>query len=247
MTDLNRRQFTGNTLSALLTYSLLETLLGDDCLAEQIKPVAAQWIKDLDQLGRDLKGKKLEQVEWQKQIEKLMAKVNLPDLLKFIDFEKRQQVPFREKGERSIRFRFPEVEGLPTNLVFGHQIFKLKKGQSVVPHGHNNMATAFLILDGKFHGRLYDRLEDADDHMIIRPTIDQSFSVGDCSTISDKKDNVHWFEATSEQGYIFNIHVLNLNPGLSGRVYVDPRGEKLSGGRVKARRIGAAEATKLYG
>jgi hypothetical protein len=247
MTDLSRRQFAGNTLSALLTYSLLETLFTDQALADQLKPVAAQWIKDLNELGSDLKGNKLEQVAWQKQVEKLMARVNLPDLLKFIDFEKRQQVPFRDKGERSIRFKFPEVEGLPTNLVFGHQIFKLKKGQSVVPHGHNNMATAFLVLDGKFQGRLYDRLEDTDEHMIIRPTVDQAFSAGDCSTISDKKDNVHWFEASSDQGYIFNIHVLNLNSGLSGRIYIDPNGEKLANGLVKARRIDAAEAIKLYG
>jgi len=247
MTDISRRQFSQQTVSALLTYSLLETLFDRDMLGAEIQPLAAQWIKDLHELSTELKGTKLTQVQWQKQVESLMTKVDLPDLLKFIDFKKRQAVPFRDKGERSIGFKFPEVEGLPTNLVFGHQVFKLKKGQSVVPHGHNNMATAFLILKGDFHGRLYDRLEDSEDFMIIKPTIDQKFKVGECSTISDVKDNVHWFETTSNEGYIFNIHVLNLGSGLSGRVYIDPLGEKLSGGRIKARRLGAAEAIKLYG
>jgi len=247
MADLSRRQFSTQTVSALLTYSLLETLVGRDMLGAEIKPLAAQWIKDLHEMGLDLKGKKLTPVQWQQKVEALMAKVNMPDLLKFIDFEKREQVPFRDKGERAIHFKFPEVEDLPTNLVFGHQVFKLKKGQSVVPHGHNNMATAFLILKGDFHGRLYDRLEDGDDFMIIRPTIDQKFKAGEASSISDMKDNVHWFEATGKEGYIFNIHVLNLNEKTSGRVYIDPKGEKLDGGRIKARRIGAGEAIKLYG
>jgi len=83
--------------------------------------------------------------------------------------------------------------------------------------------------------------------MIIRPTIDQKFKAGEASSISDMKDNVHWFEATGKEGYIFNIHVLNLNEKTSGRVYIDPKGEKLDGGRIKARRIGAGEAIKLYG
>ncbi len=31
--------------------------------------------------------------------------------------------------------------------------------------------------------------------MIIKPTIDRKFSPGECSTVSDYKDNVHWFQA----------------------------------------------------
>ncbi|HCK70297.1 MAG TPA: hypothetical protein DHW38_01850, partial [Planctomycetaceae bacterium] len=147
-----------------------------------------------------------------------------------------------------IRFKFPEVEGLPTSLVFGHQVFKLKKGQSVVPHGHDNMATGFVVLKGSFHGRHYDRIEDTDTHMIIKPTIDDQFKAAQYSTVSDHKDNVHWFETTSDEGYIFNIHVVNLEAGKgSGRVHIDPNGERLKGGRIKARRISASEAVKLYG
>ena len=93
------------------------------------------------------------------------------------------------------------------------------------------MATAFLILKGNFRGRHYDRLEDEAEHMIIRPTIDRSFAAGEHSTVSDYKDNVHWFTATSEQAFIFNIHVMNVDPDKknTGRVYIDPNGEKLRG------------------
>jgi len=248
METLNRRAFSQTAIQSLLTFSLLETLFAEDLFSKEIRPLAAQWLKDLQELSMDLKGKQLTQPQWQKQCERLFKQVDLADLLKFIDFGGRiSQTPFRDKGERAIRFRFPEVEGLPTNLVFGHQIFKLKQGQSVVPHGHNNMATAFLVLQGTFHGRHYDRIEDSDTHMIVKPTIDRNFQVGDYSTVSDQRDNVHWFKTTADQGYIFNIHVLNLNSGNSGRVYIDPAGEMLKDGNIRARKISGAEAIKLYG
>jgi hypothetical protein len=139
------------------------------------------------------------------------------------------------------------VEGLPTELVFGHQIFALSKGRSVAPHGHDNMATAFLILKGDFHGRHYDRLADDREFMIITPTIDREFGPGGCSTVSDLKDNVHWFEAATDDAFIFNIHIMSVKPGRTGRVYIDPNGEKLSDNRIKARKIGHREAYKLYG
>jgi hypothetical protein len=111
------------------------------------------------------------------------------------------------------------------------------------------MATAFLVLRGEFHGRHYDRVEDHKDHMIIRPTIDRGFEPGDYSTVSDHKDNVHWFTANSETGFIFNIHVLNVDPTAkkNGRVYVDPNGEKLSDDRIKAPKIKSAEAFNKFG
>jgi hypothetical protein len=175
----------------------------------------------------------------------------LPDLLRAIDFEnvvKNADIP--DKGARSLRPKFPQVDGLPTKFVFGAQIFALKQGRSVIPHGHDNMATAFLILKGDFRGRHYDRLEDAREHVIITPTIDKTFSAGGCSTVSDYKDNVHWFEATSGPAYIFNIHVYHVMPGKGvtpGRIYLDVNGEKISGGRIRARRINHEEAERLYG
>jgi hypothetical protein len=74
--------------------------------------------------------------------------------------------------------------------------------------------------------------------------------VGEVSTISDEKDNVHWFQAESEGSYIFNIHVMNVTPNFprpTGRVYVDPNGEKLADGRLKCRKVGSDEIYKLYG
>jgi hypothetical protein len=249
---VNRRVFAESTLASLLGYAFLETVFRGEAFSAEMKLAARKWLADLNAMGKDLKDRKLKATEWQAKVEELFTSVDVAEFLKFIDFEKlTANVKYPSQGEKSMRASWPQVEGLPTNLVFGHQVFALGKGRSVVPHGHNNMATAFLILKGDFRGRLFDRLEDPDnDHMIIKPTVDRKFSVGQASTISDEKDNVHWFQADTDGAYIFNIHVNNVTPNFprpTGRVYVDPNGEKLSDGRIKARKIGSDEVYKLYG
>ncbi len=86
-------------------------------------------------------------------------------------------------------------------------------------------------------------------HVIIRATIDEQFVPGDFSTVSDFKDNVHWFKATSEPAFIFNIHALNVGSGekRTGRVYLDPDGEKLTANRIRAPRLNYDEAHRRYG
>jgi hypothetical protein len=251
MQETSRRTFNNQAIGALLTFSALETLCECDAFADEIKPVTVQWLNEINQLGFDLKDQKETQLAWQKKVEELFAKVELPELLRLVDFDRlTKNLKMADRGARSIRFKFREIEGVPERIAFGKQIFALKKGRSVVPHGHNNMATAFLILKGDFHGRHYDRLEDEAKHMIIKPTIDRRFGPGECSTISDFKDNVHWFKAQTEPAFIFNIHVLNVRPMSklrTGREYVDPDGERVKGGLIRARRIDYAEAHKLYG
>jgi len=251
MNLVSRREFAQQTLGSILSYSLLQTLAEQNLFADETRPAVVSWLADVNQLGWDLKEQKLPQVEWQKSIEALYAKADVDGFLALIDFDKlTKNLELVDSGARSLQFKFPRVEGIPDNLAWGKQIFALKKGRSVVPHGHNNMATAFLILKGEFHGRHYDRLEDEAEHMIIKPTIDRTFTVGECSTISDVKDNIHWFQAVSGSAFIFNIHVTGINPDNkepTGRLYVDPNGEKLSGGRVRARRIDYEDANRLYG
>ena len=185
-------------------------------------------------------------------MEDLLAnRIELAEVLKLIDFDRIQKTAkLVDNGARSLRPRFPKLDGVTDKLVFGKQVFALKKGRSVVPHGHNNMATAFLVLKGNFHGRHYDRIKDEKDHLIIKPTIDGKFGPGTTSSVSDEKDNVHWFKALDEPAFIFNIHVLGVASGTgrrTGRVYMDPNGEKLDDGLIRAPRLSDAKAHELYG
>ena len=112
------------------------------------------------------------------------------------------------------------------------------------------MCTGFIVLQGTFAGKHYDRVEDRPKHYVIRPTIDRPFKVGEFSTISDHKDNVHWFKATSDRAFIFNVHVIGYDPkieGSSGRLYLDPDGEKLKGGLILAKKMTSGECHRKYG
>jgi hypothetical protein len=250
---MTRRGFAEQALGSVALLALMDTLFGKDRLfAAPLRPLATKWLAELDQLGRDCKAQKLKQVEWQKKVEELFSKVDLPEFLKYIDFETlaKKGEAYQGLGAQSLMPNFPAVEGVPTKLVFGRQVFAMKKGRSIVPHGHNNMATCFLVLRGRCHGRHYDRLETQDKHLIMKPTIDREFGPGGTSSISDEKDNVHWFKALNDSAFVFNIHVMGVTPGSTeptGRVYVDPNGEKLEGGRIRARLIDHGEADKLYG
>ncbi len=242
----NRRDF----LSSLTALALIESLSSHNLFGADVSPMLTDWYKQLYQISRDVADHKTKDLEFQSALEGLYARVNLEDLLKTLDFDKlSKQVDYPAKGAKSLTVDF-KVGGLPTNLVFGRQVFAMTKGRSVVPHGHNNMATGFIVLKGDFRGRHYDRVEDHKDHYIVKPTIDRTFKPGEFSTVSDHKDNVHWFTAESETGFIFNVHVNNTDPTNQngpGRVYVDPMGEKLSGGLIKAPKVSYGRVNQLYG
>ena len=249
-----RRDFTSNSIKTILSISLLEHLCATDLLANKDKYTAKKWLHAVQEIGRSVKETKIPQTQWQKEVEELFQnKIELNELLKLINFDQiEKSAKFVDNGARSIRPKLPRSNGFPERLAFGSQVFALKKGRSVVPHGHNNMATAFIVLKGNFHGRHYDRISDEKEHMIIRPTIDDRFGPGQTSSVSDDKDNVHWFKAEDEPAFIFNIHVLGLPnkkgaPRRTGRLYIDPEGEKLGNGLIRAPFIDSKKAHQKYG
>jgi hypothetical protein len=237
-------------LGSLMTYGLIETLFSQNLFSQAVQPVVHKWMAELSALCQDLKGQKLKDTDFQAKLEDLYRKADLPELLKLLDFDRvAQSVKLPASGAANLGVDLSKVEGLP-RVVFGKQIFACKKDRSIVPHGHDNMCTGFIILRGSWIGRHYDRIEDHADHYVMKPTIDRTFKPGECSTVSDHKDNVHWFKADSETAFIFNIHVIGYNPEnkkSGGRVYVDPEGEKLAGGLIKAKKMSSSECHKKYG
>ncbi len=247
----SRRAFTRHALQSLTAVALLEGLAAHRLFGADVRPVIDDWLVELNAISRDVRDHKVKDIEFTRSLEGLYRRVDLEALLKSLDFDRiAREVNYPAIGAKSLPVDFNKVSGLPTSLVFGRQIFAMKQGRSVVPHGHDNMATGFLVLKGNLRGRHYDRLEDHKDHYVIRPTIDKSFTPGEFSTVSDHKDNIHWFTAESETAFIFNVHVVETNPENPkppGRVYVDPVGEKLAGGLIKAPKVTYGQVNRMYG
>lgn len=246
----SRREFHANLLGSAITFSLIETLWARDLFADAAKPTIQKWLGELVEITKDLKGQKLTDLQFQTKMEDLYKRVDLTELCSLVKLEDLEKKKLPDNGAANYGFDLSKVDGLPAEVGFGKQIFGCKKGRSIVPHGHANMCTGFIILKGEWHGRHYDRIETKADHYVIKPTIDKKFKPGELSTISDHKDNIHWFEATSETAFIFNVHVIGYDKTIkesSGRLYLDPNGEKLAGGLVKAPKMTSAECHKKYG
>ena len=163
------------SLTALV---LIEGLWSRRLLGNDVTPILDAWFKELNAISQDVHDHRKKDVEYQQALERLYKRVDLNALLKTLDFDAlASTIKFPEVGAKSLPVDFSHVGGLPAKLPFGGQIFAMRKGRSVVPHGHDNMATGFLVLKGDFRGRHYDRIEDHPDHYIIRPTLDRVFDL----------------------------------------------------------------------
>ena len=180
MNDETRRSFNGKLLGSLMAYGLIETLFDRDLFADAVKPVISKWLVDLHELSKDPQGPEAQGPRLPGQARRPLQAAWTwrnwsPSSIStaWADGE----VP-RQRGGQPGRRSERRSRGCPKRLVFGKQIFAMRKGRSVVPHGHDNMCTGFIVLRGDFSGRHYDRVEDDKDHYLIRPTIDRPLQAG---------------------------------------------------------------------
>ena len=251
MENLSRRQFIQNTLGSVLTFSLVSSLCGAQTLKGSVKAMAQRWVLEMEEVTAAMRNGKITQAKWQTQIESLLGKVDLKDLLKAIDYDRLAKAAiFPEDHESAENVDFSGIKGLPAEPSFNPYFYALKKGVAIVPHGHRNMTSMHMVIKGDSHGWQYERVADEPGHLIIKPTIDTVLKPGGVSTVSDESNNIHWFKALTEPVFMFNIGVFGVKPAESftGRDYIDPsNGEKLKDGTIRARRIEKEEAYKLYG
>jgi hypothetical protein len=251
MEKISRRDFTRNMLGSLFSIALMSSLSESQSLKGSVKPIVHKWVIEMEQISKDLRTHKIQPSEWQDQIESLLGQVDLADLLKAIDYQQlAKSTKLFDDHETAEDVTFSQVKGLPDELSFAPYFYGMKKGVSVVPHGHQNMTTMHMMLKGEAHGWHYDRISDEPKHLIIKPTKDRLMTPGDVSTISSQRDNIHWFKAQTEPVFMFNIGVYNLDPKAetTGRDYIDPNhGENLQDGLIRVPRITGKNAYKIYG
>jgi hypothetical protein len=251
MSEISRRNFTKAALGAFTTYAFLESAFQVDAFSAAVKPITNRWAVTLNQLSLDLRGRRLKPVEWQNKVEELMSRVDLAELMRFINFERLiRSLDYPDAGPTIAKVSFPAVEGLPTDLAYSKKIFAMRKDRSIIPHGHVNMATSHLVLRGSLHLRNFDRIERHPEHLLIRPSIDRVIHPGEDTTISEDHNNVHWFTALTDTAYTFDVVVQSLDPKGDEPTldFIDPdHGERLSGDLIRAKRIPMETALSLYG
>jgi len=246
---MDRREFTKGILATVTSFALMNSLFAFNAIGKDIKPITDHWAIKLNEYCSDLKTDSITTIQWQKQIEELYGKVELQDILKFIDFDNLiKGFVYPDLGVSTKPVKFPKLNGLPERTVFVKKIFGMKKNRAIIPHGHGNMASAHLILNGEMHLRQYEKIQRDGQNLIIKPSTDRIAKVGESSSISDEKDNVHWFVANTETAFTFDVIMLDLNNKSYDihnlDIYVS---EDLKNGMLKVPILDVQTALKKYG
>src|SRR5215204_7442026 len=86
--ELSRRTFTFNLLGSMLTLSLLKSLDEIEVLANPMRPIVRKWLIDMEFATQQLRQGRVKTTEWQNEIESLLSRVDMADLLRAIDFDR---------------------------------------------------------------------------------------------------------------------------------------------------------------
>ena len=156
---MNRREFSKKLMAAVVSYALFDSLFASNAFSKSIEPITRHWAIKLNEYCSDLRKNSITTLEWQNHIEGLYNNIELSEILKFIDFENLfKGFEFPDLGVNTKRVIFPKLEGLPERTLFVKKIFGMKKDRAIIPHGHNNMSSAHLIIKGEMHLRHYEKI-----------------------------------------------------------------------------------------
>lgn len=242
-----------------LSLALAQIGLTDEVTDSQATTMG-KWIEQLQDNALQLRHRKINPLLWQEGMDNIYRSTPMDSLKEHLNFKSLsksilEKMP-ADRGEyfHTIRLNAPESTEASASpeprQVLITKVARVRNGYSVPPHGHSNMVSAFLCLSGEFDVRLYDRLEERADSMVVRSTVHQkSAGPGTWSSISDYRDNVHWLTAKSDDCFLFTCKMLSVEEGLplNGRINIDlKQAKQLNTTTFLASKITSEEARLLY-
>lgn len=234
---------------AVLVGAVASTLA--PALADATGPSVTKLLADVEAASADLLVGSLDGPGWKRAVERALAGVDARALLGALTLDWRDvSSTTRQQGRWERRLEAGELAGLARESPARAKLFSLRRKHAIVPHAHRHVVSVFVLLDGRARGRHYDRVRDEPDAIVIRATDDRSFAPGDHAAICDQSDNVHWFCALDDALLLnFSATVpprFRVDGGSAGRIYLDPDGEALADGSIRAPRVGFGALTRKY-
>jgi hypothetical protein len=207
-----------------------------------------RWAQDMVEINRQLAAGRISLTDWQDMITTLNTGVELGELKRYLDFDKlTAAMTFSSKLADTADPHLPKiinVEGVERSWFI--RFFGMRKGGAVIPHVHNNMVSAHLVIGGQFHARTFDRMADlpdpTGDAVLLRPMRNEMLNPGGMVTMSDDRENSHWMIAQEDRSFTFDVGVLELSKtrvyGLEANkysmIFVDPTGPEDGYGLIKS-------------
>ena len=252
-TPCTRRRWLSQGVSACLTLGLSQTLWVNGLLAEPRTAAFEHWLAQLLRTGETLKKGEITTEQWQAKMDFLYGSVTIDELRAHIDFDRLAANFDFAHGEKMIEL--DPLSGIPlVDPPSGRdrvmtKLAGVRRGKNVPPHGHENMTSAFLVLNGEFHLRQYDKLKTNESTLVFRKSRDERQTAGAWSSTSDTLRNMHWLHADSADAFFFSTKLIYVNADapMKGRVNVDLRHPvDLGGGILEAPVISGRRAREIY-
>lgn len=244
MSDLDRRTF----FSAFAGAAALHTILSSGALASPPADLN-RWAQDVADLNRALAAGKLPLLAWQDQIATLNTGISLVALRSYLDFERlTAAMTFPSNLAETKDPKFPaaiNVAGIERPWFI--RFFGMRKGGAIIPHVHNNMVSSHLVIEGAFHARTFDRIQDlpAENAVMLKPALDATLKPGGIITMSDDKTNGHWLIAEQDRSFTFDVGLVDLSKTRTyalkannyNMIFVDPTGTPNAKGLIRAKTL----------
>ncbi|RKG92486.1 hypothetical protein [Corallococcus terminator] len=244
---LTRRGHLGAMMSGFVLYALL----GEARAAPPSRRLSpGRWVDRQQELARTLASGQVRPEGWCTEVERLAAEVDVAELMAEV---RRSRLKAGNVGgtndprKRSVVFL--DGAGAPRRLNYATALFEFQPHNVITPHGHKNMVSAHMVVEGRFRIRNFDRVRDEDGAMVIRPTRDHLAATGEVSTMCSARDNIHWFVPQGGPATTFDVIISGLDPKAPSYALdaIDPLGgRRLPDGLLVAPIIGFEEASRKY-
>ena len=244
MDERSRRTFLHDMLIGLMGIGLA----GWETTARAAPATATRWLDRMQDLTVALTEGRVTSSGWRRRAQRLTRPVPLAELLRLVDFRTNATLAEADDDAEPQRQLALPLPSFLDRFAFTAILAYVRRGTAVVPHGHHNMVSMHLVLQGAVHLRQYDRVRDEPAHVLIRPRADRICHPGDTSAVAAARGNVHWFRGVSD-AFALIVAAYDLDPaaGPTGRDYVDPLvGESLPDGSLRVPRLTAEEAHRRY-
>jgi hypothetical protein len=243
---LSRRAVTA-FLPTFATYALLGEARGQ----APSRTSAARWIDAQDEIARALSSGQIAPLAWQSEVEHLAAQVDLAELMASVNRARLTPALMGSHNDPAKRHvRFLDASGEPRRLHYGAALFDFQPRSVITPHGHRHMVSAHMVVAGVFRVRNFDRIGDEAGAMVIRSTRDYVARIGEVSTMSSQRDNIHWFVPHGgAPATTFDVVISDLDPGQPSYEIraIDPIGGRVrADGAIVAPIIGFEAAAERY-
>lgn len=241
----SRRRFLARAARAVLAAAVVPP---SAAVATPASGAASRWLDRAQVLAADAVDGRVSSRRWRRRMLRHAATTTAHGIRRAIGFDDVAVVVRAADGPepqaRIARWAGAGTDGLACTILLSH----VRARHAVVPHGHRNMVSMHVVLDGVVRVRQYDRLADDATALVVRPSADRLLRPGAASAISADRGNVHWFQGMTD-AWLLIVAAYDAHDGENGAVrdYVDPlAGTPLGGGIVRVPRLSEHEAFARY-